>query len=198
MNGSCHTDEHVRSARWHVPLDYSKSWHTYEWVMAHVLKSHGTHMNESCHIYEHVCSARWHIPLDYNESWHMDEWVMANVLKSHGTHMNESRHTYKYVSSARWHVPLDLTALACIARRLSLCRKNVSCHTSHTSRHTHEWVMAHIWMSHGTHMNESCLTHDLNTLTGSARRLSLCRKNVSRHTSHDIHIMSRIWMSHGA
>ena len=26
--------------------------------------------------------------------------------------------------------------------------------------HTHEWVMAHIWMSHGTHMNESWHTYE--------------------------------------
>ena len=25
-------------------------------------------------------------------------------------------------------------------------------------RHTYEWLMSHIWMSHGTHMNESCHT----------------------------------------
>ena len=26
--------------------------------------------------------------------------------------------------------------------------------------HTQKWVMSHIWMSHVTHMNESCHTHD--------------------------------------
>jgi len=32
----------------------NESWHTYEWVMAHIWMSHGTHMNESCHTYEWV------------------------------------------------------------------------------------------------------------------------------------------------
>ena len=33
-------------------------------------------------------------------------------------------------------------------------------HVTHTNEscHTHEWVMSHTWMSHGTHMNESCHT----------------------------------------
>jgi len=31
-------------------------------------------------------------------------------------------------------------------------------HVTHTNEscHTYEWVMLHIWMSHGTHMNVSC------------------------------------------
>ena len=41
------------------------------------------------------------------------------------------------------------------------CLVNVSCHAhewvmSHIGCHTYEWVMSHIWMSHVTHVNESC------------------------------------------
>jgi len=43
--------------------------HTYEWVTAHIWRSHGTHMNESRHTYE---------------------WVMAHIWMSHGTHTTES------------------------------------------------------------------------------------------------------------
>jgi len=34
-------------------------------------------------------------------------------------------------------------------------------HGTHTNEscHTYEWVMPHLWMSHGTHTNESCHTH---------------------------------------
>jgi len=37
----------------------NESWHTYEWVMAHIWMSHGTHMNESCHTYEWVMEHIW-------------------------------------------------------------------------------------------------------------------------------------------
>ena len=35
-------------------------------------------------------------------------------------------------------------------------------HVTHMieSCHTYEWVMSHIWMSHVTHMNESCHTYE--------------------------------------
>ena len=32
----------------------SESWHTYEWVMAHIWVSHETRMHQSCHTYEWV------------------------------------------------------------------------------------------------------------------------------------------------
>ena len=37
---------------------------------------------------------------------------------------------------------------------------NESCHTHEwVMSHTYEWVMSHMWMSHVTHMNESCHTY---------------------------------------
>ena len=47
------------------------------------------------------------------------------------------------------------------------------------SLHTYEGVMAHIWMSHSTHMNESWYTH----------------MNGSWHTY--TWVMSQVWMRHG-
>jgi len=59
-------------------------------------------------------------------------------------------------------------------------------------RHTYEWVMSHIWMSHVTHMNESCHAYE--------------RVMPHIRTSHGICIieschtyqqsMAHIWMSH--
>jgi len=66
----------------------NESWHTYDWVMAHRWRSHGTQMNESWHTYECVMA-------HMNESWHTYEWAMAHIWMSHGTHMNESLHTYQ-------------------------------------------------------------------------------------------------------
>jgi len=50
----------------------NESWHTYEWVMAHIGMSHGTHMNGPSHT---------------------NQWIVSNIWISHGSHMNESCHT---------------------------------------------------------------------------------------------------------
>jgi len=54
-------------------------------------------------------------------------------------------------------------------------------HVSHMNESclTHEWVMSHIWMSHVSHMNESCLTYESHVSRcrrRSKRRLWRCRK----------------------
>jgi len=52
--------------------------------MAHICKSHVTHMKESCHTYV---------------------WVMSQTWMSHVTHMNESCHTHERVMS-RFSCPI--------------------------------------------------------------------------------------------
>ena len=52
------------------------SWHTYEWVMAHVWTSRGTHMNNS---------------------WHIYQWVMAYTGMGNDIHKNEAWRTYECV-----------------------------------------------------------------------------------------------------
>jgi len=81
-----------------------------------------------------------------------------NKCISHFTHMNDLCHTYKSVVS-RIH-PYIGTRKSWDNARLSI----YACDRSHI------WVMSHIWMSHATHMNESC------------------------HTN--VWVMSNIWMSH--
>jgi len=94
-----------------------KSWHTYEWVMAHTWMSHGTHVKEPCHTYE---------------------WIMSHLWVSHGTHVNESQHTCKWAMSHVWmnHVT---------HRNKSWHTHGESWHTHGESWHTYETVMAHIW-----------------------------------------------------
>jgi len=71
--------------------------------------------------------------------------VMSQVWMSHVSHVDETYHAH-VDESCHTHV-------------------NEPCHTHvDESRHTHEWVMSHTcgwvmshtWMSHVTHMNESC------------------------------------------
>jgi len=100
-----------------------------------------------------------------NESCHTHGWVMSHARMRHATRTNESCRTRTR------HV-----------RKKNVTRMNQSCHTyeqdmsrTNASRHTCERVMAHVsnldwqphmsetchtWMSHVTHVDESCRTHE--------------------------------------
>jgi len=81
----------------------SKSWQTYEWVMARIWMSHGTHVSESWHTCERVMAHMWVSHVTHmDESWHTYEWVMARIRVSHGTLVNESWHTYEWVMTHIW------------------------------------------------------------------------------------------------
>jgi len=46
-------------------------------------------------------------------------------------------------------------------------------HSSFGNEHTDEWVMSHRWMSHVTHMNESCHTHE-RVMSGRIAHWAMC------------------------
>ena len=66
-------------------------------------------------------------------------------------------------------------------------------HVTHMNEscHTHEWVMSHIWMSHVTHMNESCHTHEW--VMSHTWMSHVTHINESCHT-HEW-VMSHTWMN---
>ena len=86
-----------------------ESWHTYEWVMAHIWirrsyehmkewwnMSSSNHMKESWHTYEWVMAHRWTSHVTHmNESCRPYEGVMSHIWRSHVAHMKESCHTYE-------------------------------------------------------------------------------------------------------
>jgi len=94
------------------------------------------------------------------------------MSKSYVTHMNEWCHTHVnewcvcaiYV----WRVcdvthsyMCDVThSYVCVTCLIHMCVTCVWRHSFISSWHTSEWVTPHIWMSHGTHMNESCHTYE--------------------------------------
>ena len=81
----------------------NESWHTCEWVMAHMWMSHGTQVNESWHTYEWVMAHVWmRHGTHMKESWHTYERVTAHIWTNYGTHMNELWHTYKWVMVHKW------------------------------------------------------------------------------------------------
>jgi len=146
MNESCHMYEWVMSHIWmnHV--------HTQEWVMIHVRMGHGLHMDESCYSYEWAVVLTWMRRItNMNESCHTYEWSMSHVWMVHVTRMNDPRHTYQSVMSHMCECVLAYTS-ECVLSHTEMSHivhKIASCHT-------HKWVMVHIYMSHGTHINEPC------------------------------------------
>ena len=131
INESCHTwtKSHVThiipscSRTQCSQICMNESWHTYEWVIAHIWRSHGTHMNESWHTYEwvmsHICWGRhlcvWHIWMGHHDAhilmtsmcvrhttskvYVCDTYDLAFICETHMTsmcvtHMNESCHTH--------------------------------------------------------------------------------------------------------
>ena len=99
------------------------------------------------------------------------EWVMSHTWISHVTHMNES-----------WHISTGKWTESTLAHMTNTCTYDKHLHISQTLAHItnmistcscgkYEWVMSHTWISHVTHMNESCRT----------------RESVTSH----------IWLSHG-
>ena len=60
-----------------------------------------------------------------------------------------------------YQVPTSLD-VSCVCACAHLMETSWMSHVSHMNEscHTYEWVMSHIWMSHVTHMNESCHTYE--------------------------------------
>jgi len=125
MNEPCHTCERAMAHIWRSHGTHMKeSWH--------ICMRHVTHLTESCHRYERAMSYIWLSRVTHmNEPCRTYEQAMSHIWTRHGTHMKESWwHTFEY--RHRWTV-------------------GDSC----ASRHTFDWAMSQMWMSHVTHMNET-------------------------------------------
>ena len=132
---------------------------------------------QSCHMYEGVIS-------HMNESCHACEWVLALL--------SESRHAHEWVMAQKEWVMAqkDKTILRKEKNRRGETRqkqdnKQTRKEEENTTLRKDSWVMAHVWMIHGTRMDESCHTYEYNVAQGL---------DESRHT--DEWAMSYIWMSH--
>jgi len=124
-----------------------------------------------CHVYESVVS---HLCIrqvtHLNEAFDIDEWVMLHICyvtlinKESFTYRNEASYLYEWVVSHIWMRHVAHMNESCQNKNCrSLLQKSPICmpmsHTSHAAARrfdTREWVMLHIFMSHVTHMNDSC------------------------------------------
>ena len=140
---------------------------TYEGAMSRIRISHVTRIDETCDTADRFMS---YMHVKHIKKPHLGdvstlmcrpthEWVMAHISLSHDTrrnesrytrishitHMNQSYHTYRSVMGHIWkrHV-----INACETRQEPT-----------TWRCQHTRVSFNPWMSHDTHMNESCHTY---------------------------------------
>ena len=136
--------------------------------------SHVTHMKEICHTHE------WVIVIDHMKS--------KPHLKA-SRHMHASCHTYESVMSwhtCKWIVFLRPTSASLYLRNDSLMCVSIIC--VHTQR------MAHIWMSHVTHMNESCLEYKW--VISHTWLCHITRMNMKEVCHTHEWVLAHTWMRH--
>jgi len=112
-------------------------------------------MTHSCVWHDSFMCVTWLIHVCYMTHlcvWHDSlmcvTWLINVCDRTRGTHMNESCHTHEWVMSHTW---------------MSHVTHMNEAHTwmSHTwMSHVTHMKESHTWMSHVTHMNESCHTHE--------------------------------------
>jgi hypothetical protein len=109
--------------------------------MPRVWMSHGTHVQESWHTY--VC-------------------VMQRVCMSHGPRMNESFHTQHSIGTESRHTQ-HLSRTSSLRQSWfgigAILHESLHTYECVESWHTYEWVMAHIWITHGPHNLQRGLSH---------------------------------------
>jgi len=169
VDESCHTCGWVMSHVWMSHVTHMNE--AYEWVSSISV----TCVSLMCAAWVwFICVTRWcsamsvfnfRCMLPVNESWHAYEWVMAHVWMSHGTRMNESWHTYEWVVSHVCGMSLiymydtqmqHRVCLQALVHETHHMYERVKSHVCMSSFRTCEWGMSHIWMSHVTHVNETC------------------------------------------
>ena len=129
----------------------NESSYSYECDMPHILMSHVTHIDESCAVllFWNMATPAVSLALSTPDfvTRHMKvlcstyEWVKPYLWMQHATNIDESRYTYGWVMC--WASFLGYGYSCCLA-----CL--VYCRLRHATR---EWVVQHIWLSQGIHMN---------------------------------------------
>ena len=124
----------------HVFIYLREIFQIYEYVMSHIQKAHVTHEWDVMHlkwVMPHIRMTRMDAPRTLNAHWSIH--VLFIYLKKICRCINASCHTYECITS----------------RKIYTCM-NASCHT-------YECITSHIWMSHVTHIDESCHAYEWRT-----------------------------------
>ena len=107
---ACH--DSFKRGQWLICIRVMTFSCVYQWRVAYMQMSHGTHTNKS---------------------WNTCKWVIAHIQTSHGPHANESTHTYKsiyisaHISGPLW-MSLKVYNLQTSFKSTSICRPNSNVH----------------------------------------------------------------------
>jgi len=171
--------------------------HTYEWSMWHGLYDMTSiqALIYECHMLRCICVGVYdmtrtrHVGVydmtsiqaliyesHMNEACGTYKWVMSHIWMSHAAHMQTSHVLHEACYSYEWgsiHKFMSYTWRLVMSHTWIIVHSERRHHVVHVSYmwmshfthmnescHTYEWVMSHIWMSHVTHMNESCHTYE--------------------------------------
>ena len=140
--------------------------------------SHVAHMNESCLACSHVPTSRL-MSHTICMSHVTCQWAMSHIWMSQVSHAVTSWHLGSCHINESCHI-----LMSHVTYQWAMSQINESCHTyecvtctphtvwvcdvTSTIHVTNQWIMSHIWMSHVTHMNESCVCIHVST----SRRMS--------------------------
>jgi len=161
---------HVTNTNESHGIRMNESCHKYEWVIVQLCilqNNHYTPMNKSCHKYEwvmvHVCILHNNLVVQgphFHKSRHTQEQVVSQIRMSHGTVAHSTQQPCRATQQPTQQ----------------LCRPRLC-----MSWHTWEWVMSHIWMSHGT------VAHPTTLLSSSLHAMAHMRMSHVTHLNESWH-----------
>ena len=110
-----------------------------------------------------------------------------------------AKETYNCIDPTNRSHPIRVPNTCTIAMRsdafMTECRDTVMIEPCNRLRCIYEWITAHVWMSHGTYMNESRHTYEWVWVTSHIWMSHGTYMNESRHIYE--WVSAHIWMSHG-
>jgi len=174
INMSCRTYKWVKTYEWgymciciHTDTCICIRTSAIKGMLAHVICTYEGGMDESCHTYEWVMSHTWirHVTRMIYICVYVYIYARTSSVPSIGLiDIRKNKPTYVKRDLCMWTETCkrDVLIHAHHLCRLELWSDVTHSYVCHDSCiwHTYEWVMAHIWMSHGTHMNESWHTYE--------------------------------------
>jgi len=176
------------------------TWTTCGWIMLHIWMSHVTHMDEACHTCEWVISHIWmsQLVMSHIGMSHMYVWYIWNIWYiCYIWYTQCIRYIWNTGAASRLHQPHHMGWLRLVGSlklqvsfveyrlfyRALLQKRPIIWKSQLIVATSYAWVMSYVWISHVTHMDESCHPYEC-----------VLYMNESCHTKE--WVLSHIWMSH--
>ena len=188
MNESWHAYEWVMGHIWKLATWASTSIIVvlYEWAMAHTYMRHGIYtyecephkwMSHGTYIFECVMSHMWMLSTWADTGWRrlIGCLNLHVIFRKRATMYRALLRTMHYQNKASYGSSPPCSAIVVLKVFI------------------YKWVMAHVWMSHDTHVNDSCHTYERVRAHMWMRHGT--RMNESWHTYE--WVVAHVWMRHG-